>query len=1147
MKNNSILTSENKARLAFRSGLQGVKEKMVFFIESRTWLPHTLFEESLGWLYRQPKLSSAYHNPFPNLIGELGIYMPHKPISYKREIEWAKAFIKTFKNRVQEYLHLRERVQEFTLLGRFDDALTVTSEIKKRFGVSFWWIKHTVALNQLNQGIEAQKKLSNELKQNFSLKSNTRYIIHQISIKNEPSVTPSRFVSQVNEEIAGFPMTDDWKQKLIYHVIGGEQSSFENALQVLRLSTADSLIDTYEAYINLLQVASISDIDEQRSEVLIKSLIEINASINDKRTDSLLFSLTSGTHGAPRKENIEVLKSFINNTTLLEQESIIAFQRLSIGNYVLAAMNNIHGHDTTSLAFRISDYLYSIFAKSKETDISATEIERLALIFPGLEVIKSIWAIAKCELQSSPIYNDFFNFGYDKGQSESSQRYLKFALSSSLSIHPSLFRYLPSHTAHRLALFAYKTGDLDQIIFPFFESNGSGAFYTKEELYTISTDHLNRRDYNKCISSAHQMFDNGTSYYEMSATRIIIHAMMAQAKYSESIQLATSCFLANNEAVHILPIAKLADGVDKQLRREMKSDLSLAILFDIYARHIDSAYESVLRISVTAALIGNGVKRPSELINKIHQFDRCKLIYFLKYACLPEIIYMTGDYEEGTSSLLEERIKILKWLIDLDPENITAYDGEIVDYTRKIVLQAKRIEVEKSKIEYNLDGLVREAEKTTKENYDRYIAYLNAGIEQKLVTPASIGSAKSGVPLLPIALPVNEVSELLKSIVKDLNDIFVKDRNYGMDGFLSTRIRHNELESEMLSSVIALKLVTTRDAEGHYEFNEHWLGEISSMDYTRANHLQDQLNLFANAYDSLIKEINEQWVRISRSQNDTGLININIDAIQYDFYTFLSDLIKERRLSFIEFSELLFHTFFGMLEIGLNAIREKLNSEAKERIFNMIDALELEIVNDGNSPTSLLNSVRELRVSVPRSIDKIISWLKPSKENSNEPLQFGYTLQIAIDMAKHYNPGFNASLDLGDTEACLVPGLYVSVYTHIFMMLFQNVIRRAGLGNAPFVTIACKVSNGNLQCFLRNKIGPEIDIAQISYKVANILTACADGSYRDRMRGESGTGLFRIFDAINNIMKVDPKLEITAGQDRTFEIGFQLPQENKGT
>ncbi|SMB79559.1 hypothetical protein SAMN00120144_4115 [Hymenobacter roseosalivarius DSM 11622] len=1120
--------------------MNGAKNKMTFLIESRQWLPYTLFTESISWLHKQNKLSIAFHSPFPSSLIELGAYLPHRPVSLKRELEWSKSLINVYNKQIQEYIFLRKKVQELTLLGNFSNAIDTLTLIQKQFGFSFWWIKYSLALHQLNKGIESQKKLANNFKNQFASQSASRYIIHQLSILNEPSVTPSRFVDEIKEEISGFSLTNDWKLKLIYHITGEAQQTLEDALQILRLSTADSLIDTYEAFINISQVAFITEISNQDKQVLLNSLLNINLSIKDPRIDSLLFALSLGEIGKPEIKYLQnSSRQLVKDNNSAVNERTIIFQPC-VGNLISASLENLNkpGKD---LYTRLSSYLSAVLFKTKDADLSATEIDRIALMLPGLEVASLVRAIAKYELQPEPAGRQYIIKEIIENKTLFFKNQFNYTFSSALSFHPLILKYIPSDILTPLTLYALKESDISKSNFlcTTSEVDEQNVYQENENIYNRALFALNNESFDQCIELAQELIQSNTGYYEASGIKLLIYSLLKKGNFIESINTATKSYLKNPELAHILPIRELADRVDKQLRRDMKSDLSLTILFDIYTRTIDGAYESILRKSVSAALFGNGVTRPSELKDKEDEFDNAHLIYFLKYTCLPEIIYIAGDYTEGTSSLLEERIKILKWLIELDPSNLLEYDSEILDYTRKIVLQTRRVEVEQSKIEYNLEGLIRAAEKTVKENYERYIAYINAGIENNPNGEPLQRSSKASIPLIPISIPINEVSELLKSIAIDLMDIFVKDRNYGMDGFLATRIRHNELESEMLSSVIALKLVTTRTLEGKYKFNEYWLNEIKTQMPDKADNLHLHLSEFAYSYDNLIKEINEQWVRIRRDSNDYGLIEISNNSIDYDN---LVTIINDRKLTFIDLCSLLFHTFFTILEIGLNTIRQKLNNEAKSRAITLVDTLELQVLNTDFHNTTLLNSVRELRVTIPRSIDKIISWLKPSKENSNEPLRFDYIIQIAIDMAKHYNPGFSAELHLDETEGCHVEGIYVNACTIIFMILFQNTIRRAGLGHHPSVVVKCNVIDDNIRCCVINRIGQEIDINQTIKKVNCVMESCADESYREKARGESGTGLYRIYDAIKNVIKCEPNLNIIVTNDRTFEVSFQLPQ-----
>lgn len=302
--------------------------------------------------------------------------------------------------------------------------------------------------------------------------------------------------------------------------------------------------------------------------------------------------------------------------------------------------------------------------------------------------------------------------------------------------------------------------------------------------------------------------------------------------------------------------------------------------------------------------------------------------------------------------------------------------------------------------------------------------------------------------------------------------------------------------------------------------------------------MQYYLDEFAIGYNELIKEINDSWVRIRKKQGEQGLIEI---AIGTDHYNVLGAIIKEQNVTFNDFAAILFQTFFSRLENGLELIRIRLNQEAKERALALVDKLEAGLLLSNIYMDALLNSVRELRVSLPLSIDKIISWFRPTTENSSESLRFDYIMQITVDMAKHYNPMFRADIEFETTGDRIINGLYVNAFNWIFMILFQNVIRRAGLGDNPYVKVQCIGSEGFITCKVINNIGLEVDIESVISNTNNIMQRCADGTYKDRVRHERGTGIYRIYDMLKHAMKFEPNLQIQVSSERVFEISFNLP------
>jgi hypothetical protein len=1126
--------TENLLKVKFKDGLRSARIRALFLDGSRKNLPFNLISESLEWTLRQRFYPFAL---FPDANRQLGQFVPFNSIPFKREIEWVKTLILLNSGKLNLFVDLRKKLERETLLGNYDGSKEILDIIRAEFGVSFWWIKHSIAVLQLADGIEGQKQFANEMKSSFPPRSLISYIIHQISVRNEPSVTPSRFATQVNEDIKRWTLHEEWKVVGRYHLFEELPDNVETALTILRYSEADSLVDLYDAFLYLCKSYACIDGDDKDKIHLGKTLEQLSEKIVDTRLCSIRFLLSDTRVQLESHETLETYNAFLSSDFITDDEIRRDNAQQSVGQYLIEAVLPVKSEISGALSSKISKYLSDITAKNNSTESSAGEVDRLALAFPGFDVIQSIQAISNSLLTHIPLNGKNLIHVNEREHSRIQARLL-FAFSPIIHFHPLIIELLPRTVSKKLIDSSMLNNEIVVDKYPWIRPVDHRLYYIQEKKVNEILRAIDVEDYGKVVTDSKLLRMSGLPAYEMFGMKYLSYGLLRNGDVKDCVELVTREYIKNPNCHFILPIRDLADTITKDMAKEMSGDPSLTIMYHIYSRHIDGAYEHKIRKSVSEMLVRNGVTRPSYLRNDAFQFEKEKLIYFLRYGCLPEVIYMTGDYE-SSRELLEERNKILEWLIYLDQNNIEEYQAEIVNKTRHIVLQARKAEVEQRKIELNLDGYLREAEKTVRESYDRYIAYQhsnlgNLGMTNKIAEVAN----SSSTPLLPTALPQDEVSALFRSMVVDLLNIFTRDRNYGLDGFLATRIRHNVLESELRSPLVAARLITTLDSNGQYRFNAYWLGSNQIQDTEYAYTLNNYLSDFARQYDALLLEIKNHWVQIKRDGSDIGMIEVMLDEQSLGQ---IEALVKDLNTPFDDFAQSLFMYFVKAIEPGLASIRERLNDEAKSRALTLVDDLEkclLDSIEKNSYP--LLNAIRDVRGAILRAFDRVIEWFRLANEISNDPLPLSHVIQISIEISQHFNPRFDADLALGDAGEISVPGVLITAYTDIFIVFFDNVINRSGLTDSPKVNIAATVVDGKIVLTLENCIGPDVDKEKAKMRLAKIMQSLVDGSYRERIRGESGTGLSRVFDIISVGFRFDPQLKAEI-VNNIFKAEFSLP------
>jgi hypothetical protein len=368
-------------------------------------------------------------------------------------------------------------------------------------------------------------------------------------------------------------------------------------------------------------------------------------------------------------------------------------------------------------------------------------------------------------------------------------------------------------------------------------------------------------------------------YFRNRGIRLTLRALQSLGRVQQCISTITSLYVADKHLHPLLSIGTIAKTVTKPLRREMRADLSLAIFLEMYSQYVGPDLASKLPIAYQEVLAAHDVARPSELKSVADRFEAPKLIYFLRSVCVPHVIDSSLG---GSEQVEEERIALCQLLQELDPSRSEEYQAEIKDITTTQAIQRGLRQVEQSKIYVDLDGVQKAADKNLREGFNRYKTFADSNSERVLKEVLeTLRKVRAGedAAILSLRLPPGEASEILEALVKDLRDEFVSNTLYGLDGYLSQRIRHGTLQGHLRSPLEAVRLVTQQEAgTSRYRPNTSWGIRVSPHDPGIAQVVAQRLALFSEEFDKFVAIIRTEWIQIRRVDTEKGLFDFRISS-----------------------------------------------------------------------------------------------------------------------------------------------------------------------------------------------------------------------------------------------------------------------------
>ncbi|MBC6700103.1 hypothetical protein [Hymenobacter sp. BT190] len=1125
--------------------------------------------EIVKFIYSVKKINANIYDPFPSNVSLLTVSAPLATVDLEKELLWTASYLKCHYQKLNIFINLSESFNKHILHGNYDECEHILNEIEQHFGYSYWYIKNKIAFLQASKGLEPQKSFSAYVRLKSNRNSATYLFAHYISYRNEPSTSYFAHRKYV-EDILQKNIRDSLLHPFFkYHFAANHILGAADLSILLNVSNSVSVIDSYEALM-----------------YAVKSII---ASFNSNLSLDIPYELKSKTLPNLLSDLASVVKSsaldILNNKLFEDKQQLLPSQIAYIHNQFDLAINF-----AKSEFYENANNIGSLVTVSRILERPNAPVDLINSIFPkkgiALEIIKRLSSLLKVDddFENSLIYllNLTVNY-YTYAWADGLLGYIVNIISNETTDEDI---YLAHYGATAL-----QTEDLYRFWF-FLKPKSKKDFYNNiannkfiniqnslDTLLRQKNDQTSQVDINELtfantlksfvsnknsigLTLCHRLLESEDGFIKYSAMRMYCQLLLRSKKFDECIDFVVTKYIDNNRVLAFLPIEKIVKELEA-IKFTTSDPLSQSILLDIYKLISDNRLERRKKYAYEDFLKSNGVKRASELNDSLDEYPINKIIYFLKEIC-NENMFSKSIAFRSSQEVVRERLLVCKLLIQCDPSNTEVYQNEIKDIQRKIMIRKRVKEIEKSKIYVNSNQLKLVVSKQIKDKFARYISLIKEGIDSEYFAnietkmrdtysklPKDLDGASFSESILSLDLPENETYALFESMIVDLRDLFVSNTEYGLDGYLSTRIRHGTLSSQTRSVLELNNLITQRVKSTNgfvYQNNDYWPNELSINDSVVILQMEKTLSEFSQTFDSLLEKILGEWVQIKKGPDDKGMFNFSLGK---QGMIILSSEVTANT-SFDDFLEAIFKQFYLVLEDALDKFRERISSEIKPSINDMFDHLLKQVNSISNIPNiAVLNTaISRTRSEVQVAIDRVTEWFRLSKEFANEPFTVDDSINISIDSITTLYPDFKANLDVAEEVTCLfVNGQYLANYVDIFFIIFENIIKHSGYYGQSKADIFIFIKNNNIVVNIENAIA-SLELSIKSKRKLNQIKDYIDKNIsQEYVNLEGGSGFFKIqkilqYDIADDINNGIPYFSFGADSQKFF-VQINFPFDSK--
>ena len=604
----------------------------------------------------------------------------------------------------------------------------------------------------------------------------------------------------------------------------------------------------------------------------------------------------------------------------------------------------------------------------------------------------------------------------------------------------------------------------------------------KNDIYQIR-NLLKKEKFEECIKICLSLMNNSEfsiiAEYEIVSS--LFECYLKKEDYRNCLILNVNTYLKNQHLADKMDVNSLLDKIVKSKFKSIgnKAELiELPIFFKINCNDrikIKQAYELFLH--------ANNFVKPIDLLEIKDTVSKVKLIYFFKSVCIPEIMQLSKSFD-STYSVNEERINICKYLAEIDINEINQYKNEIAELTQKNTISRVIGGIDERKVfvnELKIRQIIKKAEKQnilhseqispiTNESFERYVKLLNFvkdNREYKVVSSiihfeengdvTFIETEKNKIYLEQDVDVVQyfSVYKIFVSYFLHIRDLFIFSKEYGLEAYLSTRIRHGTLPNH-LRSVFESYFLVTSQTDNIYAENQYWEDKLS-LSNENSLKLQNALSKFSMAIDTFSKEIKDNYIQCQNEKKKSkpeALFDFSYTEEEI-IWLFVEDFIDIQNID--EFIDKTFQELWNKTEYNLENIRNKFNIDFRDKYIGLLDNLQCEIISfiDRQSVTELLNNIMTCRTEIQTKLSNISKWFRRSESSNEGEYELQILAETSIQITKNLNPSYQFDIEKRICPNLNINGEYHQHFIDLMNNCMFNIIKHAHL---PSETLNAKLT-----------------------------------------------------------------------------------------
>lgn len=1052
--------------------------------------------------------------PFPKDYKQLCSIKPKfvRPVSLNSELVWFCSYAIKYFDEIKWFLGCKKEFEQLFMTGRFVDCYDLLQNVKKRLGVSLWYYEAMFLLYEYwDKRKEGIMLMSDCLKSTQDAYSNyLQSMVYKLHQRTTINLSPFKFDEDLD---ALFKRNrnqfhEDYYRYFLFRLnffnnINQEEISFN-----MLFESVSSLIDRYLMAVNLLKAESVKGELSQElksralylysktdDEELVPVMVQLGKAKQKQYYDARLIDILDSYYGGHYEETLEKCKACIP-ADASHFDVYVIYSRCLV--YLGKSYHNILPGGSNIPANKLSRLVYDTLVNLGDTDAVYSLCQMNKNLY-GFHLAAAMHVFVKHEMNETVD---------DKIRALWCNHFDPEFAQATCDDRDEALNYLQSYSNYK-----------DSVICKVYASR-----LQEEELaegtasYNILLPHnativMQRGEYGEA-------FKMWKSYYEASgawlpnrqkAVRNMVKCLFLDKKVEQAISLYVDFLLNDQPATKKVDTDEIIKYLQDNLYEGVRRNIDLAIFMGLNCK--DGVDKSFILLEYCET---QGVERPADLIGNLDEPEDRQEAFF---AIMNDDETLRHYFNiPSLKDRLNERLKIINYLLSLNTQNKDAYLQMQKEVEDALLVYKVSSNLNEGKIYANDQAILKYKLGEIDGLYNRFMQLLDIIIKDKKtffvldLSSSTIFYGEKDVEGEEVksktSVRENGIYEVFYSLYDYIRDKFLWSE-FGLVAYLSTRVRHGELESKLRPELTQRNLILQTNGDT-YQPTPYWSLQynLSPSENTIVN---EALTKFSKGFDEEVVNLIKERLQIyDKEKKPGGLFDYETDTNELPSKAMEIGLLSRKagEKDKEEFCRLMISWLWEKTESSLAKIRHYISGEFTDHINKLFDTLQYdlrpEVLPVGHVQKYLQSAITEASTVIAGKIKNIECWFNISgmKLEDVDLIQLTHQVFNNIETAYPQYPVDGRPEIQGNTFK--VKSIYVLHYKDLLTNLITNMLKHGELddetGLKP-ITLQFTIGDELLALHFENKVKPGEEEA-LNKKFEEKLSAQA--SYYN---SEGGSGI----------------------------------------